>query len=224
MKSRVQTDIALLITVIILTAIFYLSPQFQSGDFIVERALDFLGFLCILKGTFLRMVARGHKKAHSQKSQSLVTTGVYSVVRNPMYLGTFMIGTGFTLIVWPWWAVPIFGVVFYLRFKRQIRKEEKFLSGMFGDQYQRYCDQTPRLFPSFQTMLHVRPRKIFDFREAWSTKEKSGLVFWPLLALALSSLQQWLVYHHVDLYLMIFVLVAAILTFMAGLALSYGLK
>ncbi len=224
MKARVQTDIALLVLVIMLTGIFYVSPQLHSGDEVIDFVLEFLGFICILKGTFLRMVARGHKKANSKESHSLVTSGVYSVIRNPMYFGTFMIGLGFTLILWPWWAVPIFVIVFYLRFKRQVRREEKFLLDSFGDQFRQYCEKTPRIFPSFDTMLHFNPKKIFNLKETFSTKENWGLISWPLLALLLSCVQQWILYHVVDLYLMMFILVGAILTYVVGFTLSYWIR
>ena len=217
MKPRVQMDIVLLVGIIALSWIFYFSPQLHNSDPTVDAILDFLGFVSLIKGTLLRMIARGHKKSHSEKSHSLVTTGVYSVVRNPMYLGTFMIGLGFILILWPWWTVPIFAIAFYLRFRRQIEKEETFLRGMFGEQYQHYCDQTPRLFPNIKKIFNIKAKEIFSFDEAFSTKEKFGLLSWPLLALGLAFIQQGLIYHFVNWHLMIFLLFVAALTVGVGL-------
>ena len=224
MKARVQTDIALLVVVIILTAIFYLSPQFHTKNFLFDIVLDFFGFVSILKGTALRMVARGHKKAYSQKSQSLVTTGIYALIRNPMYLGTLMIGMGFVLILWPWWAVPFFVVVFYLRFKRQMAKEERFLLQTFGTSYEQYCAQTPRLFPSFKTMFKLRVRDMVHLKETFSTKERWGLISWPLLAFILASAQKKIMYGYVDFHSLGRVLATAFITFMAGFILKYWLR
>ena len=79
------------------------------------------------------MLARGHKRAHSKDSHSLVTTGIYQLTRNPMYVGTFLIGTGFILMLWPLWGVVIFTPLFYWRFKGEVEKEEKLLEDNFGD-------------------------------------------------------------------------------------------
>jgi len=201
MKDRIRIDSTLLSVVIILTGFLFLWPGLYPQNVLIDTALDFLGMLFILKGVVLRMAARGHKKAHSEKSQSLVTTGPYAVVRNPMYLGSFFIGVGFILLVWPWWAVPVFAAAFYYRFNQQIKKEELFLQQAFSNTYREYCSRTPRLFPSIFPFL--QGKKVLsdtcNLEEAFSTKEKRGLFFWPLLAIVMETLQEVVVFHSVDL-------------------------
>ena len=224
MKQRVKTDVFLLISVIVVTGIFYVSPPFFSRNNLLEIILDFVGFVTILKGVSWRVMARGHKKANSHRSESLVTTGIYTISRNPMYLGTLMIGLGFTLILWPWWAVPLFAIVFYQRFKHEMAKEENFLTQKFGVVYQNYCAQTPRLFPSFTKALSLRVRDIVNLKEAFSTKESWGLLSWPALAFLLACLQQQVAMGYVDLLRMGLVLWTAVFTFVVGFILKYWFK
>ena len=107
MKSRIKIDSAILSFIIILTGLLYWFPYLYPVGPGADNILDFIGLLVVLKGTFLRMAARGYKKSNSKQGKGLVMGGPYQFVRNPMYLGSFMMGAGFILIVWPWWSLPI---------------------------------------------------------------------------------------------------------------------
>jgi protein-S-isoprenylcysteine O-methyltransferase Ste14 len=194
MKERIKIDSTLLSFIIIMTGILFLCPYFYPSRSLWEDVFDFLGVVAIFKGVFIRMAARGHKKAHSLKSEQLVTSGPYSLVRNPMYLGSFLIGAGFILMLWPWWALPVFAGIFYARFNPQMVKEEEFLTKLAGEKYVSYCRETPRIFPSWARYRGTGVKNIFNIREAFSTKEKRGLWTWPLLAFVLESVQERLVF------------------------------
>ena len=195
MKKRVKIDSAILSFIIIMTGFLFVFRDIYPRNPFLDDALDFLGFIVLLTGIILRMSARGHKKAHSQKSEKLVTTGPYTLVRNPMYLGSFLMGAGFILMVWPWWSLPLFGVLFYARFIRQIVKEEAYLLKIGDDSYTRYCKRVPRIFPSARHLPQARLRRVINLKEAFSTNEKWGLWSWPILAVALESFQEWLVFE-----------------------------
>jgi protein-S-isoprenylcysteine O-methyltransferase Ste14 len=224
MKPRVQIDTFLMVTAIVVTALLYFFPRIYLFNDFVKNVLEFLGYILILKGTMTRMSARGHKKAFSKKSHSLVTTGPYKIVRNPMYLGSFLIGAGFVFILWPWWGVPIFVWLFYTRFKRQIYLEEEMLSRAFGSKYTSYRHLTPRLFPTVHSMMNVRTKDVFNVEEAFSTKEKFGLMAWPAMALTLKYIQELLLFKHVDLQNIIIICLAALLTFAVVFIVMYLVK
>ena len=210
MKERVRIDSLLAATAaIFFTAFLYLFPSLFSTSHQLDNALDFLGLIIVLEGNVLRMAARGHKKANSNKSNQLVTRGPYTLVRNPMYLGSFLIGIGFILIAWPWWTLPIFALLFYLRFKKQIVKEEAFLNTAFGNEYKNYCSKTPRFFPSFKILSNAQPREILNGQELMSTKEKWGLIVWPILAVVLESIQETVIFGHTNILQTILIFVSA---------------
>ena len=221
MKKRIKIDTSLLAIIILATVFTLLFFNTSPSNRVLDEVCDFIGFVSILKGIFLRMSARGHKKFYSQKSGKLVTTGPYSVIRNPMYLGSYLIGAGFALLVWPWWSLFLFTWIFYLRFKKQVVKEEKLLTGAFGDEYKTYCEKVPRFFPTVRNWFKIKPRKVFNFKQAFSTKEKLGLITWPLLAIFLEFSQESLVKGNYNLLGTLFVFAAAAVFFAVGLGFFY---
>ena len=199
-KPRVQLDVSLLILLIFVTVLVFSFPQLYKGYTpTVDNSLDCLGFIIVLKGAVIRMAARGHKKSFSANSNSLVTTGSYALVRNPMYLGTFLIGCGFVLMLLPWWILPFFAVLFYMRFIRQIVKEEAFLTEMFGEKYKQYCERVPQLFPTLTLIRQIHWQQIFIPHEIFNTNEKNGWWTWPMLAFILETVQEYRVFGYTDI-------------------------
>lgn len=221
MKKRIQIDTTLLVLIILFTLFLYINRHIYFISPGADNVLDFFGMIVVLKGVLLRMSARGHKKAHSRQGDQLVETGPYILTRNPMYLGSFLIGAGFALIVWPWWSWPIFAVFFYMRFIIQIINEEKHLAQLFPDDFTAYCQRAPRLLPPLKSVLKASPRDIFKIDEAWSTKEKWGLLAWPLLAVILEGLQETLVFGAADIPVILAISLAAMAVFFVGFWIAY---
>lgn len=79
-----------------------------------------------------------------QRSTSVVTTGVYRITRNPMYLGLALIMLGLAVYLASLWALlgPVVFVAFITRF--QIQPEERALAARFGAGYTAYCARVRR--------------------------------------------------------------------------------
>jgi protein-S-isoprenylcysteine O-methyltransferase Ste14 len=80
-------------------------------------------------------------------ADTLNTTGMYSVVRNPLYLGNFFMGLGIALFVHLWWFALIYVLVFWLYYERIIFAEEAYLRNKFGLEYMEWADSTPVFIP-----------------------------------------------------------------------------
>lgn len=99
------------------------------------------------------------------KDGALTTTGPYSIVRNPLYVGSFLGVIGFGLAV----RLPVLPLVllamFAALYPAVVANEEKRLEELFGDAYLRYRDATPRWFPRWSLYaepdsIAVSPRKV----------------------------------------------------------------
>jgi protein-S-isoprenylcysteine O-methyltransferase Ste14 len=98
--------------------------------------------LLVLPGLWLRGYAAGYVKKNSE----LTMTGPYAHVRNPLYLGSMLIATGFALALMSWPFAIVLVVFFLLIYVPVIASEEKFLRGEFLE-FEWYCARVPRLIP-----------------------------------------------------------------------------
>lgn len=90
------------------------------------------------------------RNAREQRAETLNTTGLYSVVRNPLYLGNYLMLLGLLLLSKSWW-LPILGtLLFIVHYERIVCAEERFLRGKFGRAYEDWARRTPAFIPDFR--------------------------------------------------------------------------
>ncbi len=134
-------------------------------------AISFAGFAvrCITTGCVPEETSGGNTKR--QIAKTLNTTGTYSIVRHPLYLGNFIIVYGITLFVQVWWFTLIVILAFWLYYERIILAEEDFLAERFGTLYVKWAEKTPAFLPKFRMWqrpsLPFSPRTVI--REQYST-------------------------------------------------------
>jgi protein-S-isoprenylcysteine O-methyltransferase Ste14 len=75
------------------------------------------------------------------KASSLVTTGLYSRIRNPIYLFGGLLTAGLSLFLSPWGPLVVAVVIVPLQVYR-VRNEERVLASTFGEEYERYKSKT----------------------------------------------------------------------------------
>lgn len=114
-------------------------------------------FLVALLGMGVRAFTTGFvprgtsgRNTTGQRADVLNTTGMYSVVRNPLYLGNFLIFLGATLLSQSWQLVLINSAMFLAAYVPIILVEEHFLQETFGRAYRRYAAKVPCLAPAFR--------------------------------------------------------------------------
>lgn len=81
------------------------------------------------------------------QAEALNTTGLYSVVRHPLYAGNFLMWLGVALYPRAWWAPVIVSLVFWLYYERIMFAEEEFLRRRFGEDYLAWAAATPAFLP-----------------------------------------------------------------------------
>jgi hypothetical protein len=81
------------------------------------------------------------------QAEALNTTGFYSVVRHPLYLGNYLMWLGVALFPRVWWAPVIVSLVFWLYYERIMFAEEEYLRRRFGEAYSEWAAVTPAFLP-----------------------------------------------------------------------------
>jgi protein-S-isoprenylcysteine O-methyltransferase Ste14 len=101
-----------------------------------------LGVVFIVPGLLIRALASGHVR----KNEALATSGPYAFTRNPLYLGSLLIGVGFAVAARSWWVGVALVVMFFAIYLPVIRGEEAFLRGKFPE-FDEYSQRVPRMVP-----------------------------------------------------------------------------
>lgn len=102
-----------------------------------------IGLFIATPGLLMRAWATGHLK----KNDQLATSGPYALTRNPLYFGSFLIGTGFTVAGRNLIILITFLVGFWAIYGSTLRLEAKRLQGLFPAEYAHYRDRVPLFFP-----------------------------------------------------------------------------
>jgi len=104
----------------------------------------FFGFALAAIGQAWRIYAAGV----IHKNRQLASTGAYSLVRHPLYLGNFLILAGFTIASGNGYIVAVVAVFFLFYYPAAIRYEDHKLEGIFGDEWRSWSREIPGMFPT----------------------------------------------------------------------------
>jgi protein-S-isoprenylcysteine O-methyltransferase Ste14 len=125
-----------------------------------------IGVVSIVPGLLIRAMASGHVR----KNEALATSGPYAYTRNPLYLGSLLIGIGFAAAARSWWVAVVLVVLFFAIYLPVIRSEEAFLREKFPE-FEEYARRVPRMLPritpapsdqeagGFSTKLYLKHRE-----------------------------------------------------------------
>ena len=100
------------------------------------------GVILIVPGLLIRALASGHVR----KNEALATSGPYAYTRNPLYLGSLLMGVGFAVAARSWWVGLALVVMFFAIYLPVIRDEESFLRQKFPE-FAEYAQRVPRMVP-----------------------------------------------------------------------------
>jgi protein-S-isoprenylcysteine O-methyltransferase Ste14 len=124
-------------------------PTVSRQEFFHSDIVSWVGVLLCLAGLvmlFLSLVSFGRSfrvgidQDHPDK---LVTTGVFAISRNPIYVGFGFVLLGQFLVFSNWILLAYMAAAIWL-FNRQIAREEEYLRGHYGRQYSEYSDHVRR--------------------------------------------------------------------------------
>jgi protein-S-isoprenylcysteine O-methyltransferase Ste14 len=138
------------------------------------------GVLLVLAGLLVRSWAAGTLRKYRQ----LITTGPYAIVRNPLYVGSFLMMGGFCTLLGDWLTLVLVMAPMIVLYWLAVRDEEQGLAQVFPDQWAAYAARVPRFVP----------RLTLPTREGWSIlqwRRNHEFNAWIGAAVALAGLRAW---------------------------------
>jgi len=172
---RHRGKLAIALFLVALTCLAWRRTAINLGE-PMEDWFDLAGGIIALTGHALRLLALRHigprSRTHDLGAQLLVTQGPYAIVRNPLYLGNWLIAFGLCFFAQLTWLFVVGPAVVFLLYYTSVLAEERFLVQRFGDEYTAYCEATPRFFP--RALLSRRGWQLLiakGTQPVWRTKE-----------------------------------------------------
>jgi protein-S-isoprenylcysteine O-methyltransferase Ste14 len=154
-KEQGESESLFILLIVLTLATGFFIPFFASRK-ITELNLSiffrYLGLILFHTGMFIRIQAvRTLKRQFSiyvaiQENHQLITNGIYSQIRHPIYLGAFLSLTGFALI-FPTLLGFLFVIVYSMLLGHRMTQEERLMLKHFGSVYEEYISKSYRLIP-----------------------------------------------------------------------------
>ncbi len=171
-----------LIIVFVGLLVFVWNRIYGSGEEIIAYSVvEYCSLFISLVGLGIRVYTVGHTPANTsgrntregQLADELNTSGIYSAVRHPLYLGNFFMWLGAALLTENGWFVVSFVLLYWVYYERIMYAEEQFLRRKFGTVYTDWAVETPAFIPSFKNFK--KPRYSFSWKKILK-KEKNGML------------------------------------------------
>ena len=141
-----------------------------------------VGLAIAALGLWLRAWAAGHLR----KNETLVTSGPYGWMRNPLYAGTLVAAAGFVAAARAPWLILLFGAAFFLVYGPVMRNEEQHLRKLFAG-YGEYAERVPLLWPRkpatpsrqrFEWAVYLRNE---EYKAALAYAAAAAYLYWKSL-------------------------------------------
>lgn len=146
-------------------------PLVLAALFLARYNPKFLipSLILVTIGELIRIWAAGNL----HKEKILTTGGPYRLIRNPLYLGSFLIAIGFGLVsgsIWVWILIFAYFVLVYIPV---IKYEEKILREKFSE-YPAYAEKIPAFHPTI--FPYPTSTTQFSFSQAWRNREYNAVL------------------------------------------------
>jgi len=171
--------------ILLIGTVLYLRTEIYPETFILEETpyeiyYEMLCLLVSLFGLGVRVYTVGYtpintsgRNTKEQIADTLNTTGIYSLVRHPLYLGNFFMWLGPAMMTGNLWFVVAFGFFYWIYYERIMFAEEQFLRRKFGIIYTDWAKTVPAFIPNFKNFKYSNLP--FSIKKVLK-KEKNGLL------------------------------------------------
>ena len=122
-------------------------PLLAENYTFIAIALSVVGFL--IRAYTIGTTPRGTsgRNTKEQVAEVLNSTGIYSMVRHPLYLGNYFMWIGIVVFTFNWYFVFVVSLLYWVYYERIMFAEERFLERKFGQQYLDWASNLPAFIP-----------------------------------------------------------------------------
>jgi protein-S-isoprenylcysteine O-methyltransferase Ste14 len=136
---------------------------FDMRDELIFLGVSLFGeIIRIMTVGFAPKNTSGRNTVNGQLADELNVTGIYSILRHPLYLGNFFMWLGPVLFIRSGWCIVVFGLLYWLYYERIMFAEEQFLRRKFGDIYDKWSQTVGSFIP--YSLKFIPPRLPFSIR------------------------------------------------------------
>jgi protein-S-isoprenylcysteine O-methyltransferase Ste14 len=198
---------------------FNLEHALQAGNtfsenFPYKKMYEILCLAILIFGELIRIITIGFTSGDNSEitlTDSSGPTGIYSIVRHPIYIGDFFIWLGIVMLTFNFWFIITYIFLYALCYERVMFAEEQLLQKRFGERYLLWVNKTPAIIPAFNNFIkpHIQFcwRKIFKLETFRLTG--LGLIFF-ILIYSSQAVKQSIGFSHFILFTCILSLTAYI--------------
>jgi len=171
--------------VLVVGLLIYLQSELQPENNILKGTVyelyyEMFALFIALVGLAIRVYAVGHANKNTsgrnttagQVADHLNTSGIYSMLRHPLYLGNFMMWLGPVLLTVHIWFIIAFCLLYWIYYERIMFAEEQFLRRKFGADYLKWSENVKPFIPNFKNFS--KPIMPFSLKKVLK-QEKNGL-------------------------------------------------
>ena len=176
--------------------LFVLLPFFIQKEHIYEDNIFFTSVLLCFLGSIIRIITIGYsiegtsgRNRKEQVAEYLNVTGMYSICRNPLYIGNLFVWSGLAVFTHSIMFLSIIVIFFLIFYYPIVYVEEKFLKNRFGDKYINWKNKVPRF--QFAFWYFKKSDSEFNLRRCFRN-EYSGIISISFTYLLIYTIRNYL--------------------------------
>jgi protein-S-isoprenylcysteine O-methyltransferase Ste14 len=155
---------------------------FDMRDELIFLGVSLLGqIIRILIVGFTPKNTSGRNTINGQVADELNVTGIYSILRHPLYLGNFFMWLGPVLFLRSIEAVIVFILIYWLYYERIMFAEEQYLRRKFGDIYDKWAEKVGSFIP--YSFKYIPPKLPFSVKNVLKREYNSFVNIFVIFAI-----------------------------------------
>ncbi|WAC12323.1 methyltransferase family protein [Dyadobacter pollutisoli] len=167
-----------------------------------EQGYQYFCLGITLLGLLIRALTVGYaqkntsgRNTQNQVADHLNTSGMYSIVRHPLYLGNFFMWLGVAMLTQHTWFIVAFTLVYWFYYERIMFAEEQYIKTKFGEVFSDWAAKTPAIVPNI--FQWHNPDLDFSFRKVLR-QEKNGLAAIFILFFLFDTIAEYIAFRDVQ--------------------------